>query len=189
MIYENGLLVLPVGYIEVRHALLLAFTFGAAGCDVLSRRIPNALVITGIAVALAYHALTPYGWGVAYALKGMALGAAVFLPFYLLRAMGAGDVKLVAMVGGYLGAWSMATAAVLILMAGGVLALVMGGAAGVLRQVPQNLGRMMTAALCAGQSSASISASRTLLKLPYGVAIAAGSLLHVVLAQRGYALL
>ena len=61
--------------------------------------------------------------GVVQSLLGLAAGLALFMPLYLLRALGAGDVKLLAMVGAWLGAPLLLGAALLTLLAGGAMAL------------------------------------------------------------------
>ena len=60
---------------------------------------------------------------------GLLVGLGVFMPFYLLRVLGAGDVKLLAMVGAWLGATNVAWVALWTMAAGGVLlvAMLIGG--------------------------------------------------------------
>jgi prepilin peptidase CpaA len=103
---------------------------------------------------------------------------ALFLPLYALRAMGAGDVKLLAMVGVWLGAPAVARAALWTLLAGGVLSLVVALGSGVLRQVLGNLRFMLTSTLIKAQGGAGLSVgapARTTGRLPYAVAIACGT--------------
>ncbi|WP_201320231.1 prepilin peptidase, partial [Burkholderia sp. E168m30] len=67
----------------------------AASTDIATRRIPNRLVLLGLAGALVAQCLLQgvpagvLGW-----LAGAATGFGLLLPFYLLRGMAAGDVKL-----------------------------------------------------------------------------------------------
>src|SRR5687767_15970758 len=84
-----------------------AFTFllvGACVSDLRSRRIPNvvvaALALSGIGYAFA--TMTPQA-ALVHALGGSAVGLALWLPFWLVRVLGAGDVKLVAASGAWLG--------------------------------------------------------------------------------------
>ena len=71
--------------------------------DVRTRRIPNALTFSAVATAVVFHLLTG-GWSAAgWSFAGCLLGALLFFPMFALRGMGAGDVKLLAAVGAWLG--------------------------------------------------------------------------------------
>jgi prepilin peptidase CpaA len=107
----------PSGLIAV-----LLFAVGvAAVIDLASHRIPNGLVL---ATALAGVVLQ--GWtgglaGLLSAFAGGVLGLLIFLPFYIYKVMGAGDVKLIGAVGTFLGPQFTLLAAACILMAGGLI--------------------------------------------------------------------
>src|SRR4051812_28866469 len=74
----------------------------AAGYDIRYRRIPNWLVLAGIVTGFAWNVSS--GWsGLGHAAAGFGLGFALYFPLYLLRARGAGDVKLLAAVGAIVG--------------------------------------------------------------------------------------
>jgi prepilin peptidase CpaA len=90
-------------------ALIPFFVVACVGCtvavtDVRAFRVPNAITYPFALAGLAYHGLTPGGWGLGMSLLGMAVGFAVLLFLHLLGAVGAGDVKLMAGVGAWLGA-------------------------------------------------------------------------------------
>jgi prepilin peptidase CpaA len=96
---------LPPRGIEV---ILLTLVVGAAIYDVRYRRIPNWLTVSGVLAGIAMNTFlawpSPQRWsGCAFALKGLALGFALYFLLYALRAMGAGDVKLMAAVGAMVG--------------------------------------------------------------------------------------
>src|ERR1700722_11609734 len=75
----------------------------AAVFDIRSRRIPNWLVLAGIIVGLAWNVYSS-GWsGLLRASEGLGLGFVLYFPLYLIRARGAGDVKLLAAVGAIAG--------------------------------------------------------------------------------------
>src|SRR4051812_20148860 len=77
----------------------------AAVIDIRSRRIPNWLTLTGVVLGFALNALLAYPFpleGLKNAGLGMLFGFAVYFVLYLIRAMGAGDVKLMAAVGAIL---------------------------------------------------------------------------------------
>jgi prepilin peptidase CpaA len=90
-----------------------------------ARRIPNRLV-AALAVAGLCAAATVFREqvGVAGAPAGVAIGLAVWMPFWLTGAIGAGDVKLAAAIGAWLGPAGVLAASLLAAIAGGVLAAV-----------------------------------------------------------------
>jgi prepilin peptidase CpaA len=104
-------------------AALLGASAWAVREDLLAHRIPNRL--TGSLLCLG--CLLQFAFGGWSALGQAALGALVglgmLLPLYLLRAMGAGDVKLLAAIGALLGPRWALVAGINTLIAGGVLAI------------------------------------------------------------------
>jgi prepilin peptidase CpaA len=80
-----------------------AVVFAAAATDLRSRRIPNWLTLSGIAIGLLLNGTLGGASGIRSALGGMALGFGCYFFLYCLRAMGAGDVKLMAAVGAIVG--------------------------------------------------------------------------------------
>lgn len=178
--------------VDPRYAVLISILLGAACVDVKSHRIPNALVLGGMLFALLYNGLYPpylrdNGWVLAFA--GLAIGFVAFLPFYLIKAMGAGDVKLIAMVGAFLGPWPTVQAILATGLAGGVLALAFVISTGRARHAFHNVLLVMTSnmlAAPAGRLDFSISPASSAGKLPYGVAIAAGTIVFLILRQLGY---
>ena len=154
-------------------ALLLAAVF----FDLRSFRIPNAIVFGGTALALLLHALLPAGIGTLDSLAGLAVGLAGFLPLYLLRAIGAGDVKLMAMAGAFLGPRGAFAAIVLGFAAGALLALLFALKGGVLRKTVLNLRLMAYSALSAQAGTAGPQfdpRADTAARIPYSLAIALG---------------
>jgi prepilin peptidase CpaA len=178
--------------------LLLLLLLAAAWHDLRSRRIPNALVFPGAVGGVLLNALLPQemgGLGVFDSLVGMGVGLLLLLPLYLLRAMAAGDVKLMAMTGAFLGVRGVANAFPYVLLAGGVLALGAAWHQGKLRRLLRNV-KMMLFAGAAGGSTESLAAGRNLPEptaesvgklpgLPYGVAIATGTAAYLVVVQWG----
>lgn len=164
--------------------------------DLRSRRIPNWLVLTGIALGFVFQLFAVEGdglfarwWGAVgplQALYGLLAGFAMFLPFYLLRAMGAGDVKLVAMLGVWFGLRPMLGVVLLTLLCGGALAIGVAIWTRSVGQTASNLRYMVTDTLVrasAGGAPTITAPARTHGRLPYALAIAAGSVLEVVLLK------
>jgi len=93
--------------------------------DIRSRRIPNALVLPFALLGMAYSAImmSP-AVGLPRALLGLALGFGLWIPFYALRMLGAGDVKLFAAASCWLAYPQILGAAFASALAGGVLSLI-----------------------------------------------------------------
>jgi prepilin peptidase CpaA len=91
--------------IDPRTGVLFALLVVASVSDYRSYRIPNWLTVSGMAFGLIYNTAYPLmpGAGFRWSLGGLVLGLLTMLPLYVLKAMGAGDVKLMAMVGAFLG--------------------------------------------------------------------------------------
>lgn len=94
--------------------------FVAAWTDVRSRRVSNEWLGLGLVVYVILSFL--FGLDPRTALVGGALGLLVFLPFYWLGGMGAADLKLMGLVGVYLGPYGLLYSALYTALAGGVLA-------------------------------------------------------------------
>src|SRR5580704_12325949 len=97
----------------------------AAIFDIRFRRIPNWLVLAGIIAGFTWNVYSS-GWsGLRSAAEGLGLGFVLYFPLYLIRARGAGDVKLLAAVGAITGPgncfWIFLSTAIL----GGIIALLL----------------------------------------------------------------
>ena len=95
----------------------------ASAWDIRTRRIPNALTLGAPLVALATHLALDGMSGGMSTLGGWGLGLVLFLPLFALGGMGAGDVKLLAAFGAWLGPWEVVQTALATGVIGGVLAL------------------------------------------------------------------
>jgi prepilin peptidase CpaA len=84
--------------------VVLILLLTAAVFDVLYRRIPNWLTVSGVVLGLAMNTVigAPEA-GVVFALIGLLVAFGIYAGLYALRAMGAGDVKLMAAVGALVG--------------------------------------------------------------------------------------
>lgn len=166
--------------------LLAALLAAAVVTDLRSRRIPNLLVLAGLAMAFAMHAIAlashskPPTGAIWWApLAGLVAGLVMLMPLYLLRGCGAGDVKLMAMVGAFIGVKAVLAAALYTLLAGGALSLVFmlvdrGIAAHTLANVRLMLSEQMAHA--SGSDDVPIvPLQHTAARLPYAVAIALGT--------------
>lgn len=157
----------------------------AAVFDLRSRTIPNWLVGAGIVAGVLLHSLNGDG---ARGFGGLGVAALVYLPLYLLRAVGAGDVKLMMAVGAFAGPTSWGAIFILSALLGGVLAL---GLAVREARVGKTLGGIGTifASLLRGRAPYSADPSLDVgnpkaLRLPHAVPIAAATLVMLYAVNR-----
>lgn len=173
------------GWQTIGTVVLVLLLVTAALIDVRQHRIPNALVFPGAAIALLLACLP--GGSLAGWLSGVAVGLAMGLPLYWLHAMGAGDVKLMAMVGAFLGAGDMFAAAIVTFVVGGLLGIVAVARRRAFAQLGANLKQIATGGMLDAASGmpALQAPVQSVGVQPYGVAIAAGTILYLVLLKGG----
>lgn len=167
---------------ELHIAVLIALVGIATVFDIREHRIPNWLVAGGAVYAVVYHSVLPAGQGAVFTLAGLAVGMSALLPLYALGTMGAGDVKLMGMVGAYLGYTATINAILATLVAGGVLALLASAYKRALPQLIDNLYTMIVQRhirQMGGAGAGSAQPRASVGKLPYAVAIAAGTACQV----------
>ncbi len=128
---------------ETRTIVVLAVGLIAVNCDLRTRRIPNLLTFGAAVAALLYGMLDGGSPGVLQALTGWLLGAALFFPLFALGGMGAGDVKLLAALGAWLGPADAVYLAIFASMAGGVVGVAVALYHGYLRQAVSNVWVML----------------------------------------------
>lgn len=99
----------------------------AAREDLLRQRIPNSLNAVALVLGVGTASMAG-GWsGLADSIGGALVGCAVLMPFYMLHGMGAGDVKLMAAAGAFLGPGGALFSAAAALVAGLFLAVLIVG--------------------------------------------------------------
>ena len=185
----------------VPDGLLLVVALAGGALDLATRRIPNWLTFPAAAVGLAWNGYRG-GWrGLLLALGGLALGFVVFLPFFALGGMGAGDVKLMAAVGAITGPQALVAIFILTGLLGGIAGLALAAARGRLRVTLANtahllaqLGRLhweearrtagavaaKDASLPVGVVASNGASPDVRLRLPYGAVIAGGCVLFLL---------
>ena len=107
--------------------------------DLRTRRIPNALTFGAALAAAAFHVVTGGATGLMASAGGWLLGIALFFPFFALRGMGGGDVKLLGAFGAWLGPVAVFRVGLYSAIAGGVVGALVAFRAGYLLRALCNL--------------------------------------------------
>ncbi|MGQ0715564.1 MAG: A24 family peptidase [Gemmatimonadaceae bacterium] len=147
---------------------------GACVSDVRWRRIPNRIVAALFLGGIAYAMVTaPPLVALERALGGAGVGLALWLPFWLARVLGAGDVKLAAACGSWLGVAGVVEASLLAALVGGGLALWALSRQGGFAAGAARFGAWMIASRAIGAIVPELTPKER--RVPYGVALAAGA--------------
>lgn len=117
----------------VRAAPLLVLLLLAAATDLRTRKIPNWLTLLLIVSGLAHGAFAATGLGIGMSFAGLFAAAVIPFVLFAIGAMGAGDVKLMAGVGAWLGPSAGVTVYLLATLLGMAIAL---GQAAAERRLP-----------------------------------------------------
>jgi len=156
---------------------LTVLLLAASATDLRAQKIPNYLTFPAIVAALCYHGLTQGLDGLLFGLAGLGLGLALMIVPFFLGVMGAGDVKLLAAVGAWLGALGVFTSFLFTSLFGGIYAfIVLLFHRDVLKYALKNLWSTLMVFLATGRFSwTKLDTIRPLPRLCYGLAIAIGT--------------
>lgn len=165
---------MPISSLPLACLLLPVPLVFACYSEIRFRRIPNWLTLAMMVFGLGAGLLEGDWAGLLDAFIGLAVGGGVFLPFCLMGALGGGDLKLMAGVGAMVG-WPLVLPALAhTCLAGGVLAIVVMVWSGRVWSTLANAGR-----IAFGGRARRGKGLRRVPTVPYGLAIAAGSLFAV----------
>lgn len=174
---------------ELNILVLVGLLLVAVYCDIRSFRIPNKLILVGLITGSLLNIILPHeagGLSFQAALVGFGVGLILFLPLYLIRAMGAGDIKLMGMIGIFVGPLPMLFIALYTAVAGGILAVIVllcnGKLNGLIEFFKILLLKFQLSTIAGNPVTISIEQAfpKFNSKLPYGVAIAAGTFFYLV---------
>lgn len=126
----------PPIIVEVLLALLVV---PAALFDFRQRRVPNWLALWGLLMGVGLNFFLYEAPGLWMSLEGFGLALLIYFPLYLLRGMGAGDVKLMAAVGAIAGPANWLGILFLTALLGGIAAIVLVVAKDRVRKTFENL--------------------------------------------------
>lgn len=156
---------------------LLAMLGVAVATDLRERRIPNWLTVAGASTAIALAAFSGAD-ALEASILGFTAALGLSIPFFALGALGAGDAKLLAAVGAFVGIGGLLPVLLYSAVAGGVLGIVFAIRRGViLPAILQTRGLLLHAATLGRHGSRSTIEDPNAQTIPYGVAIAAGTVL------------
>jgi prepilin peptidase CpaA len=169
----------------------IIFLFGilivSAGIDFRSQKIPNLITYPSMIIAILYHGTTRGNDGLIFSLAGLVVGTSIFLLPYLMGGMGAGDAKLMGAVGAVIGAKGVLYAFLCTAIVGVIYALVLilihrkhfNG------YLKNQMTTLWTFVLTRKYIPDPIQASQKRPRLCYGIAIALGTGLYMLLNQSG----
>ncbi len=148
--------------------------------DLRWRRIPNAFTYTAALLAIVYHFLVGGGSGLVLSVTGLLAGVGLLILPFATGGMGAGDVKLMGALGALLGPvaiWSIFWKSVIF---GGLVAIVYLVLRKELRRGLANTFALIRQFRRKSDERQKWVRGNSIGKIPYGVAIAAGTLLTVL---------
>ena len=165
--------------------LIALLVIPAALFDVRERRIPNWLVLAGILAGIALNTFL-YTAGLWFALKGIGIAMLIYFPLWLVRGMGAGDVKLMAAVGAIVGPMNWLGVLVFTSVFGAVAGIVLVFSKGRLASTLMNIRGIVTSLVTFHkpyeQNPTLDVGNESALRLPHGVAIAFGCMTFLIAA-------
>lgn len=164
----------------VLQVLLMVVVVTAGIYDLRFRRIPNWLVLASLVLGFGLNSFMFELVGLKRAALGMGLALLIYFPLYALRAMGAGDAKLMAAVGSIVGPGNWIVLFVLTSLLGGLTALAVLLFAGRIRKTFWNVGWIISEVIhlrAPYKSSEELDVKSSKgLRLPHGAVIALGAI-------------
>jgi prepilin peptidase CpaA len=162
--------------------LVSAVLIEAAVIDGRQLRVPNWLTFHFLAGGLAFAGWTGGQAGLIWSLAGASVGLLSLLPLYAIGGMGAGDVKLMAGLGAWVGPNIALGAFVTSALAGGLMAVAMVVVSGELLRhwvLFQTIGHeILTVRNPAELAGRAGERKKNMMLLPYGIPIAVGSIAY-----------
>jgi prepilin peptidase CpaA len=164
---------------QIIWVLALALALFAAWTDWHTRKIPNWLTVPALFLGFVVHTVIA-GWaGAKTSLEGAGLALGLLLPLVLLRGLGAGDWKLMGALGAFLGPILLLYVLLGSVLVSGLMAMVEVMRTRRVRETMRNLSVLVRGFLSFGlRRNPEISLDNPgLLKLPFGVAVAAATVI------------
>ncbi|MDQ1468992.1 MAG: prepilin peptidase CpaA [Bryobacterales bacterium] len=170
-------------------AVLITLVLAASIYDMRYRRIPNWLSLTGAVTGIALNSFLYQGWpGLRLSLVGLTVAFSAYFALYSLRAMGAGDVKLMAAIGALTGVRDWFGIFIITALIGGIAGLWLVAMRGRLRKTVWNVGFILSEMKSGrpaylGNKELDVRSPKSM-GLPHGAVIAAGTIVFLGLSAR-----
>lgn len=166
------------------NVILIGVLIVCVATDLKERKIYNVIILPALLVAWIGH-LTVGGWSaLGMSLAGFLTGFSLLLVPYLFGGMGAGDVKLLALIGALKGALFVLATAFYMALIGGIIALLVLFGNYSSRRAVYAYVMYIYGLTCGVKCPLHVSKDSVNASYPYGVAIAGGSIL--VLLGKGW---
>jgi prepilin peptidase CpaA len=168
-----------VGLRPVVLGLAVALAVAAGYTDWRSRRIPNWLTAPGLLLGVVANTVLG-GWGgLKTSLLGAGLGLLVFLPFVIVRALGAGDLKLAGALGAIVGPGVLVDLLMVSVFVAGIMALGLVIYKRRFKETMRNMGRMVVSMITFHMPGPEVSLDNPQsARIPYGVALSLTTVLY-----------
>ena len=161
--------------------LLVPLAIIIAYYDVRYRRIPNSFVLAALVGGIAVNTIFGGLAGLYGSLGGCALAFIMMFMLHVFGAMGAGDVKLFAAIGAVTGAHLVLPTFLVVVLTGGLLAVISIVRAGVVRATMHRVLQIFVGMLPGWEMPRFAIPADRRLTLPYGVAITLGSIISTAI--------
>jgi prepilin peptidase CpaA len=145
--------------------------------DLQSSKIPNWLTVSAMTSGLFSHSLLNGLAGLLFSAKGLGLGLALFLIFYVMGGMGAGDVKLLAAVGSFIGAEGVVSAGIMAMLLGGLYAIAIMISHGGVRASLKQMETILKSCILMPGSTTAFTPAKAQPQLRYALVIGLGTLM------------
>ena len=165
----------------VNIALLIPLAIIIAYYDVRYRRIPNPFVLATLVGGLVINFMLAGLTGLYASVGGCLLAFSLMFMLHIFGAMGAGDVKLFAAIGAVTGAPLVLPTFVVVILTGGLLALISIVRAGVVITTMQRVLQIFVGMLPGWEMPRFAVPSDRRHTIPYGVAITIGSVISTAI--------
>ena len=181
-------LIMNIGYLT--QLILMIVLIIAVVSDIRYQKIPNWLTFPAMLAAVVINTSSMGLQGFLFSSGGILVGIAAMIIPYLMGSMGAGDAKLMGAVGGMLGPKGVFVAFLLTALCGGIYALGVLAYYGGLRETVLRYWQMLKMFSLAGKVSYMPPPTQDAKpRLRYGVAIAIGTIITVVMKNSIYEIL